>query len=59
MSTTDKQIQQQFQEILLRIYTKAEESPCMKANDFINEIKQQMMLVVNTSAYRSVDKKDR
>ena len=58
MRITDKQIQQQFQEILLKIYTKGEESRCMKANDFINEIKQQMMLVVNTSEYISIDKKD-
>lgn len=58
MSITDQQIQQQFKEILQKIYTRGEESPCIKANDFINEIKQQMMLVVNTSEYRSIDKKD-
>lgn len=58
MGTANNQIQKQFQEILLKIYTKGEESHCMKTKDFINEIKQQMMLVMNTSEYKRIDKKD-
>ena len=57
MSISDKQIQQQFQEILLNIYKKGQESECLEAIDLINEIKQQMMLVMNTSKYTSIEKK--
>lgn len=49
MSISDKLIQQQFQEILLNIYTKGQESESIEAIDFINEIKQQMMPVLNSS----------
>ena len=49
MSISDKQIQQQFQEILINIYTKGQESERIEAIDLINEIKQQIMLVMNKS----------
>ena len=49
MSISDKQIQQQFQEVLLNMYTKGQESEKLEAIDFINEIKQQMMSVMNRS----------
>ena len=49
MSIIDKQIQQQFQEILLNIYTKGQESESIEAIDLINEIKQQITSVMNIS----------
>lgn len=49
MSIIDKQIQQQFQEILLNIYTRGLESESIEAIDLINEIKQQITSVMNRS----------
>ena len=58
MSISDKRIQQQFQEVLLNMYTKGQESERLEAIDFINEIKQQMMSVMNRSEYMSIGKRD-
>ena len=49
MSISDRQIQQQFREILLNIYTKGQESDGLDAADLINEIKQQIVSVMNKS----------
>lgn len=49
MNISDKLTQQQFQEILLNIYKKGQESERIKAIDLVNEIKQQIMFVMNSS----------
>lgn len=46
MNIAEKLTQQDFREILLKVYQKGEESKNMEAIDLIEEIKQQIISVV-------------
>lgn len=57
MNISEKLTQQQFQDILINIYKKGQESEGLEATELINDIKQQMMFVMNRSKQTSIEKK--
>ncbi|MGX2961374.1 hypothetical protein JNUCC23_19270 [Peribacillus sp. JNUCC 23] len=57
MNISEKLTQQQFQDILINIYKKGQESERLEATELINDIKQQMMFVMNRSKQTDIEKK--
>ena len=47
MNISEQLSREQFQEMLIRIYQKGEESENIRTIDFINEIKQQLLAVMS------------
>ena len=47
MNDSEQISQEKFQEILIKIYKKGEETENIRAIDLINDIKQQLMFVMN------------
>ena len=47
MNISEQLSREQFQEMLIRIYQKGEESKNIRTIDFINEIKQQLLAVMS------------
>ncbi|KMY51881.1 hypothetical protein [Peribacillus loiseleuriae] len=54
---SEKLTQQQFQDILINIYKKSQESERLEVTELINDIKQQMMFVMNRPKQTSIEKK--
>lgn len=47
MNSSEQISQEKFQEILMKVYKKGEETENIRTIELINEIKQQLMFVMN------------